>query len=121
MSERKLRLPRIPARSSRLVAIVGVTVIPMTGPERLPDHTVVVENGRITAVGPRTVVDTTIADYVDGRGKFLFPGLVDSHAPLVDFRDSVLFLATGTTRIRHMFGYPEHMANARLVDGSGHG
>jgi hypothetical protein len=98
------------------LAIVGVTVIPMTTPVKLVDHTVVIENGEITALAPRTGVDTTGARVVDGAGKFLMPGLVDAHAHLIDFADSALFLAAGVTGLRHMWGFPEHLAYAQLVD-----
>ena len=116
MSDREPHLPSLPPRPERPIAVVGVTVVPMTGPERLPDQTVVITGDRITAMGPRAEVDTSGAHVIDAAGKYLMPGLTDSHAHLVDFADSVMFLASGVTRIRHMFGYPEHLAYGRLVD-----
>jgi hypothetical protein len=113
---RPATLPALPARKTGPVAIVGVTVIPMTSPVRLDDHTVIVNDGVITALGPRAEVDTHGAELVDGTGRFVMPGLVDAHAHLIDFTDTALFLAAGVTGLRHMWGFPEHLAYARLVD-----
>ena len=66
------------------VAIVDVTIVPMDH-ERLVEHqTVVVQNGRITAMGPaQSVHFTATAQQIDGRGKFLMPGLTDMHVHFV--------------------------------------
>jgi imidazolonepropionase-like amidohydrolase len=50
----------------------------------LPDHTVVVEHGRIASMGPR--VKTPVpsgAVRVDGAGKHLLPGPADMHVHLL--------------------------------------
>jgi imidazolonepropionase-like amidohydrolase len=59
------------------IAIEHVTVLPMTlGGRVLYDATVVIENGRITALqGPIPGEATRI----DGTGKWLIPGLTDMH------------------------------------------
>jgi imidazolonepropionase-like amidohydrolase len=62
------------------VAYTGARIIPIAGPE-IPDGTLVIQNGKITAVGPSA--STTIpagARREDMRGKVLMPGLVDSHS-----------------------------------------
>lgn len=66
------------------VAIVDVTVVPMDR-ERLVEHqTVVVRDGRITAMGPsQSVHFPAAAQQIDGRGKFLMPGLTDMHVHFV--------------------------------------
>ena len=65
-------------------AFVNATVIPMTeGLPVLENHTVLVENGLITAVGP--VSDVPIADDVtriDATGLFLAPGMSEMHLHL---------------------------------------
>ncbi|MFF0144848.1 amidohydrolase family protein [Amycolatopsis sulphurea] len=112
-------LPQLPPRSERPVAIVGVTVIPMTGPKKLVDHTVVITDGRITALGPQELVDTQGAEVIDATGRSLMPGLMDSHMHLNDVHDAALFLAAGVTRVRNMGGRPGHLAYARLVEQGG--
>src|SRR5687768_18355939 len=58
------------------LAITNVTVIPMTSDTAIPNATVVVRDGRITAVGPADRVRIPgRTRRVDGRGKFLIPGL----------------------------------------------
>jgi imidazolonepropionase-like amidohydrolase len=66
------------------VAIVDVTVVPMDR-ERLVEHqTVVVQDGRITAMGAlQSVRVPATAQRIDGRGKFLMPGLTDMHVHFV--------------------------------------
>jgi imidazolonepropionase-like amidohydrolase len=62
------------------VAYTGARIIPIAGPE-IPDATLVVQSGKIVAVGPSA--STPIPDGArreDVRGKVLMPGLVDSHS-----------------------------------------
>jgi hypothetical protein len=97
------------------VAFTNVTVLPMDGERRLTDQTVIVHDGRIRAVGP--AASTTVpagATRVDGRGKFLMPGLAEMHAhvppgsPTDEQLAEIMFLyiANGITTIRGMLGAP---------------
>jgi imidazolonepropionase-like amidohydrolase len=62
------------------IAIVGARVIPIAGPE-IPNGTMIVQNGKIVAVGPAaSVAIPSNAQKIDGAGKVLMPGLVDSHS-----------------------------------------
>jgi imidazolonepropionase-like amidohydrolase len=62
------------------VAFTGARVIPISGPE-IPDGTVVVQNGKVLAVGPTASVSVPAnAQRLDVRGKVVMPGLVDSHS-----------------------------------------
>jgi imidazolonepropionase-like amidohydrolase len=76
----------------------------------LPDHTVVVANGRITAVGPTQSVATEGADVIDATGMTVLPGLADMHVHFVDATDAWMYLANGVTRVRNMWGSPDHLA-----------
>lgn len=99
-------------------AIVQVTVIPMDSDQVLPAQTVIVRDGRIAVVGPanRTVVapDLTV---IDGRGRYLMPGLAEMHAHVppqpnqVQWTEDILFLfvANGVTFARSMLGAPHHL------------
>lgn len=94
-----------------LSAFVGVTVIPMTEPGLvLPDQTVLVRDGRIAEVGPRTAVSVPAgARRIDGTGRYLIPGLADLHVHLEYFEDPGLlrlFLENGVTTVRNMDGRP---------------
>ena len=104
-------------RSAEAVAFVGVTVIPMDSERNLPAHTVVVTDGRISAVGPADETDVPQdAIRVDGNGKYLMPGLAEMHAHIPgsgdrQYAEDVLFLyvANGVTTIRGMAGDPLHL------------
>ena len=92
------------------VAIVDVTVLPMDRDHRLTNQTVVIENGLIASMGP--VGEVTIparARRVDGRGKFLIPGLADMHVHVDDTTDFLLYLAKGVTTVRNLEGEPYHL------------
>lgn len=108
------------------LAITGVTVIPMTGDTTLRDATVVVRNGRIAEIGAtRNVRVPSGARQVDGRGKYLIPGLADMHTHLYsdgDIPDSVgryevgVMVANGVTATRFMIGTREHFALRREIE-----
>lgn len=97
--------------SLKVTAFVGVTVIPMDAPGVRKAQTVLIRNGRITAIGPNVQVPAG-ATRIDGRGKFLLPGLVDAHVHLFDessIPDFALYLANGVTTVRNMQGAPLHL------------
>jgi imidazolonepropionase-like amidohydrolase len=65
------------------VAIVGATVIDGNGGPPMRDATLVVAGKRITALGPRTSVTVPSgAQVIDGNGKFVTPGFIDSNVHL---------------------------------------
>ena len=68
------------AARDQQVAIVGARILPISGPE-IPDGVLLIEGGRIEAVGPRDRVKVPAdAVTVDARGKVVMPGLVDTHS-----------------------------------------
>lgn len=91
-------------------AITNVTVIDGTGGPPLASATVVVQDARITAVGPDAAVPTG-ATTIDGAGRFLIPGLFEMHGHLSKLRASSLplFVANGVTFLRDMGGDHEEL------------
>jgi imidazolonepropionase-like amidohydrolase len=66
-----------------VVAIVGVTLIDGNGGAPVPDATVVITAARITAAGSRTSITVPAgAHVVDGAGRYLVPGFVDTNVHL---------------------------------------
>lgn len=64
-------------------AIVGATVIDGNGGPALANATVLVEDGRIRAVGPKaSVAPPKGARAIDGAGRFLIPGMIDTNVHL---------------------------------------
>lgn len=78
--------PAVPHQLDRAVAVAfkRVLVVPMTGQDILHDHTVIVREGRVVALGRAdevTVPSGTAA--IDGGGRYLMPGLADMHVHLL--------------------------------------
>jgi len=70
----------IGAQTDRIKAITGVTLIDGTTRASVQDAVVVVDGSRITQVGARASVTVPAgATIIDGRGKYLIPGLADMH------------------------------------------
>jgi hypothetical protein len=87
--------------------VTDVTVIDVDRGERLAQHTVVIRNGRIDALGPSgTTAVPDGAEIVSGRGQFLMPGLWDMHVHLGGYegarRNLSLLLTNGITGVRDM-------------------
>lgn len=117
------------ATSPKLVkgqyAITNVTVLPMTSEEQeelLSNQTVLIESGKIVAINTQTPPPT--ATVIDGRGKFLMPGLTEMHAHIPvaeDGNDALvketlfLYLSQGITTIRGMLGNPYHLTLKKQV------
>jgi imidazolonepropionase-like amidohydrolase len=99
--------------------IANVGLIPMTSDTLIQDATVLVRDGRITAVAPDRKLEVPAgAHHIDGCGKYLIPGLADMHVHLYsddETPDSLasdelgVMLASGVTVIRLMIGTPEHL------------
>ncbi|HLM54893.1 MAG TPA: amidohydrolase family protein [Pyrinomonadaceae bacterium] len=99
----------------REVAFVNVNVVPMDSERVLAGQTVLVRGERIVEVGPASKVKVPAAALrVDGRGKYLMPGLAEMHGHIPppqapkEFTEAVLFMyvANGVTTVRGMLGAP---------------
>ena len=63
-----------------VTAIQGATIITGTGLPAIRNGAIVIQGGRITAIGPRAEVRVPSgAQVVDARGKWIIPGLIDAH------------------------------------------
>src|SRR5262245_54884932 len=108
----------VPAQA-RPLAFGGITVIDATGSPARPHRMVTVSGKKIAQIEeygrgsePKT------AEVIDGRGKFLIPGLWDMHVHWYDERFLPLFLANGVTGVRQMWGMDVHQRwRQRMQDG----
>lgn len=107
------------------VAFIDVNVIPMDSERVLPHMTVITNGGRIVAIGPRGLRIPKEAQRIDGRGKFLMPGLADMHVHLnirgpagllKNEEFAALFLANGVTTVRNMWGNPDILNFRRSIN-----
>ncbi len=101
---------RAPAESSSL-ALTHVTVIDGTGAEPLSDRTVLITGDRIMSI--TTATPPPGARVIDGRGKYLIPGLCDMHVHIAGVAADPkwskatllpLLVANGITTVRDMGG-----------------
>ena len=106
------------AAADTVTAFVNVTVVPMDAERALPGQTVIVRGGRIAQVGPAASVRAPAgARVIDGRGKWLIPGLAEMHGHVPppnappEYTENTLFLyvAAGITTVRGMLGAPNQL------------
>jgi imidazolonepropionase-like amidohydrolase len=102
------------------LAIEHATVIPMDRDTALADQTVLVSGNRIVWVGPsRSARVPSAAQRVNGRGRFVMPGLADMHVHIEHVEDLPRSVAAGVTTIRNMRGGPRYLAwRARVAGGA---
>ena len=94
-----VRTVEAPGAQPASFAITHVSLIDGTGSPPRSDMTVIVRAGRIEFVGPsREEPLGPEIPAVDGRGKFLLPGLIDTHAHVtyLNWREEAAAPVTGT-------------------------
>ena len=92
------------------LAITDVTVIPMSRPE-LAHHTVIIRDDRIVAVAPSAMLTLQAGiKVIDGKGKWLMPGLADMHVHVFGDDQLAMLVAAGVTTVRNMYGSEQHLA-----------
>ena len=92
---------------SRMVAFVDVNVLPMDSERVCENQAVLVQEGRILAMGPVDEIEVPVeAKVIKASGAYLMPGLADMHTHLIEFdpdpRHLVLYNAHGVTTIRSL-------------------
>lgn len=89
-------------------AIEHVNVVDVVAGELLPDVTVVIEAGRVRSMLPSAAATVPPeAARIDGRGKYLLPGLWDMHTHSIKLSPQLhhaLYVAHGVTAVRDMSG-----------------
>ena len=89
------------------LVIEGGTVIDGTGGAPRPDVRIVIRDGRIQAIGPGDQVSRPASSQViDATGKFIIPGLIDSHVHYFGY-EGELYLNHGVTTVMSLGGIPE--------------
>jgi imidazolonepropionase-like amidohydrolase len=126
------------AQAGDVVAIVGATVVDGTGAPAVTDATIVIRGNRIAAVGSRARVTVPNgARIIDGSGKFVTPGFVDTNVHVsiysglenfaryqdrfadVAIEAAQLHLKHGVTTIRDSYGMLSALKAARDAIASG--
>lgn len=116
--ERLARLQPLPGLGDGDIAVTNVRLIDMTSERIQQNFTVIVREGRITALGPASEIKVPGAiKTIDGSNAYLMPGLADMHVhtngiPLA----YSLFLANGITTIRETAGMVKYLEWSRAVE-----
>ncbi len=125
------------AAGPRLVAFLHATVVPMDRERTIPDQTVVVNDGKIVAIGPASKLEAPAGAFlVDATGRYLIPALCDMHVHLLSEAWNIMlqtearltgkdvpyerflfpYLANGVTTVQEMFATPEGLALRHRID-----
>jgi imidazolonepropionase-like amidohydrolase len=105
-----------------VLAITGATLIDGTDRPPVPDSVILLEAGRIRAAGPRGKVKIPAgATRFDAAGKFVLPGLWDTHAHFEQVEWGPLYLAAGITAARDCGNEFDFITAARAAIDSGRG
>ncbi len=98
------------------IFLENINVLVQDGTKFRPNQSVLIQDGLITRIDS-LAKPTKDAKLVNGEGKFLIPGLIDSHVHLFKSpNDLLLYLANGVTEIREMDGRKEHLTWRREID-----
>jgi len=104
------------------LAIVGATLINVTGEAQIPDSVVITAGDKILAAGPRSQIQIPAdAKTLDATGKFLIPGLWDMHAHYEQVEWGPIYLAAGVTTVRDVGNEFAFITTVHDVLNSGNG
>jgi imidazolonepropionase-like amidohydrolase len=103
------------------IAITDVSIVDVEHGRLVGPRTVVIANGRIVTIDAPSHAPSEGTERIDGRGKFLMPGLVDMHVHLFNNASHrppntwsfPLYVANGVTGVREMASVPESIATVQ--------
>jgi len=102
------------AQQGSLRAFTGATLYDGRDAPPISNATIVVRNGRVTAAGPAgAVAIPTGAEVVRLDGKFIIPGLINTHGHVNGPADLSTYAAYGVTTVFSLGGEPESVFAAR--------
>ncbi|WP_299764926.1 amidohydrolase family protein [uncultured Dokdonia sp.] len=103
--------------SPTATVITDITIIDVVSGKELPSQHVVIDSGKIKKITAQMEDLTSYSTIIDGKGKYLIPGLAEMHAHIPPPSSSAahieetlfLYLSNGITTIRGMLGHSEHL------------
>lgn len=97
-------------------AITNVNVLSADGESFTPGQTVLLKDGLISAIDSTLTIPSN-ATTIDGKGKFLIPGLIDTHVHLFQSpNDLLLYIANGVTEVRELIGEADHLTWKKEIE-----
>ena len=95
--------------TSKPTSITNVSILSPDGNRFIENQTVRIDKGIIISIDS---INQSPSNHliIDGQGRYLIPGLIDSHVHLWQSpNDLLLYVANGVTHIREMMGSAEHL------------
>jgi imidazolonepropionase-like amidohydrolase len=110
--------------SPSAILIANTTILDVRDGSLSEPRQVVIDSGTIRLISPTVPDPEAYSKVIDGRGKYLMPGLAEMHAHIPSppvGRERVeetlfLYLSNGVTTIRGMLGHPSHLELRRQVE-----
>src|SRR5215213_3867301 len=93
--------------ASSQLFIRNTTVVDVENKKLLPSQNVLVENGKITAIGKNIQANPSMK-VIDGSGKYLIPGLVDAHVHF--FQSGGIYTRPDAVDLRKYKPYADEVA-----------
>jgi imidazolonepropionase-like amidohydrolase len=96
------------SESDKILAVINGTLIDGTGADPLRDAALVIQEGRVLAVGPRAAVSVPDdARIIDVQGSTILPGFINAHVHLgFDEEKLETWAQGGVTTVRDLGAYP---------------
>jgi imidazolonepropionase-like amidohydrolase len=92
-------------------------IITMRCDSILFEHSVLIKDRKIIDIGIFEEMDIPKdAQIINGKGKYLIPGLFDMHVHFNDDDDRLLYVANGVTFVRNMLGDPYHLKVRKKIN-----
>lgn len=108
-------------KPSTITIIKNVNVLSEDCSYFIKNQDVTIKDGMIIQLGENKILDSR-ATVIDGKDKFLIPGLIDSHVHLKESKnDLFLYLINGVTYVREMAGSPVILEWRKAIQKTGLG
>jgi len=107
------------AQAGAVKAFTGATLIDGSTRTPVPNATLLVQDGKILAAGAAASVRVPVgAEQIALAGKFVMPGLINTHGHVSDPADLATYAAYGITTVFSLGGEPAAVFAARDAQGS---
>lgn len=92
------------------ITFKNVAVLSANGESFVLNQNVVIDNGKVISISDDSL-DENSENAIDASGKYLIPGLSDTHVHLFKSpNDLLLYIANGVTQVRELIGEEDHLS-----------
>lgn len=89
--------------------LTNIKLVDIEQRQIIDGQSLLIDGGKIEDIVDSKNIKDPTKPIIDGQGKYLIPGLVDSHVHVFDPQDLGLYLSHGITSVRNMAGLPAHL------------